>query len=221
MEDPERLVDAILANDQPRVADLLQAGADPNAKDAWGRPVLYRAIVPEVDLAILECLLANGAEVAAADWSGEPLLRAAARFATPATVERLCDAGAVPDAGALAATILNDQVAVAEVLLRRGLDVDCADPGSGRTTLHGAGELGSRPILELMLARGADVHRVDALGDTLLHVMARVFVVDVHAPLVALALAAGADPEVRNREGRRPGDLLAAAAHAGHFVRPA
>jgi ankyrin repeat protein len=218
MRHQETLITAIAANDLAKVAELLDDGADPNAKDEWGRPVLYFAIHPDVDPAMLRLLLARGASVPDAHWSGEPLLHAAARFSTPAIVGLLLDAGADPRTGALAATVLNDRADNARVLIRRGAEPDHTEHASGRTVLHAAFELGSRPVIDLLLAEGADPRRTDAAGDTVLHVMARVFVPSVHPPLVQLALRAGVGPHQENRAGKVATDLLAEPSHGRYFV---
>jgi len=59
-----------------------------------------------------------------------------------------------------------DNVALAEVLLAHGVDINAVDPLSGRTPLHVAASLGHRKITRFLLARGADVQARDARGLT-------------------------------------------------------
>jgi len=201
------LLDAIAANDLDQVKRAIEEGANPDVKDEWGRPALYLAIGPEVDLGVLRFLLDQGASLEAADWSGEPLLRAAARFSSTTVVELLLDAGAVPDAGALAATLWNDRADSARLLLQRGCPVDATEEATGQTALHGAFAVGSHSVALVLKEHGADFNRVDKDGNTPLHLLAQFFIEEVHAPLVQLALEQGVDPLARNGAGLLATDL--------------
>lgn len=220
MQSQDELFAAIASNALAQVQAAIASGADPNAKDESGRSVLYHAIAPDTDLDVLKYLLQNGADVMAADWSGEPLLNAAAKFLTPAIVSLLIDAGAQPSGDALAATVWNDKVENALALLQHGCPVDEPQLSSGQTALHQAFVMASPTIAAALADAGADHTRTDNAGNTLLHLMAEAFVEPVHAPLVQLAIARGVDPHALNDAGKLATDLLVDPGHAQHFRSP-
>ena len=57
--------------------------------------------------------------------------------------------------------------------------------------------------LALCLDRGADVNAVNALGQTALHLAGQAGESD---PVVKLLLSRGADPSIRDKQGRAPFD---------------
>lgn len=83
-------------------------------------------------------------------------------------------------------------------------DVNVANP-QGKTPLHYAARCGNVDYGRRLLAKGADVNRVDAHGDTAVE-EART------RPFSRLLFDAGADPNHKDRSGRTP---LMRAAHAG------
>lgn len=92
--------------------------------------------------------------------------------------------------------------AITLVLLEHGADVHRKDE-SGRTALHYAAGVGAEAV-ELLLAAGAKSNAQSEDGSTPLHVA-----VDRGAVTgVAALLRAGADPGLRDREGRVAFDLL-------------
>ena len=66
-----------------------------------------------------------------------------------------------------------------------------------------AGQLGQITLLEAMLVDGIDVNELDAMGRSLLHWA----VESAHVDAVELLLRNGADPDVRDHEGRTPRDI--------------
>lgn len=136
---------------------LLDAGADPNSTDWADLPALQQAI-----------------------WADPPGL--------PALLELLLDRRANPNAcpggqfveepGPALWTLLTAQLAhrgrhvaalpaLVELLLDRGADPDGASPADGSTPLHVVARSGrdeQAGLVDLLRARGADLHRLDADG---------------------------------------------------------
>lgn len=105
------------------------------------------------------------------------------------------------------------QAAEIAALLRDGADIGAADK-NGVTALHHAVRFRSPGAVRALIAGGADVNRAcTRSGSTALHRA----VTSTGAPgtagkqaeareIVELLLAAGADPSIRNRNGKTPGD---------------
>ena len=133
------LLEAITRGDTPAVLRLIASGTSPNAKDEEEVPVLMLATLFS-DAACVELLLKNGADPNGADGSG----------ATPLM-------WAVPD------------IAKVRVLIEHGAAVNARSRNLGRTPLLiAAGYPGTVHLLELLLARGADLHAKDAAGNSAL-----------------------------------------------------
>ena len=132
-----RLTDASRARDAAEVRKLLAEGADPNAKDKYGRTALMEAASGGYTENV-RVLLGKGADVNAKDavgWSA--LFRAA--FSRRTDTVRL--------------------------LLEKGADVKAKDK-EGMTALLWASSLGNTDIVRLLLAKGADVNAQDSHGWT-------------------------------------------------------
>ena len=78
---------------------LLEAGANPNARDQWGQTPLHRAAAHlTASLLLIEPLLAAGADLDARDKKGRTPLHLAAANEYTSAVDALIDAGADLDA---------------------------------------------------------------------------------------------------------------------------
>ena len=97
------------------------------------------------------------------------------------------------DRALLCEAALKNQREIADLLLRKGADVNARD-SSGATPLHAAALKGNLAIAELLLSRGAKVDARDGDGLTPLHIAA----VSGHAEVAALLLDRGADREARD-----------------------
>ena len=112
------------------------------------------------DLAIVNLLLAHGADVRADGGFEDTALRLASAYGHAAVVEVLLAHGADVHAGndaALAEASREGERAVVEVLLAHGADVH-ADTDAA---LRFASEYGHAGVVEVLLAHGADVHALN------------------------------------------------------------
>lgn len=160
-------------------------------------PPLVRAAATG-DLEQVRSLLAKGADVAETDEEGWSALHAAASRRHPQIVEVLLAAGADPQAATTDGfTVLLNAAGVGDArsiaaLLRAGAQVQVRDDRFGWTPLSRAAEHGNAPVLELLLAGGADPHEDEPL------------VAAAEAGSLACVralLTAGANPSVRTEDG--------------------
>ncbi|PGH01369.1 hypothetical protein GX51_05301 [Blastomyces parvus] len=156
---------------------MLDRGADINAVGGWIGSPLQAAIskhsaggVPH--MALVNLLLERGADVNAGDESSGTALMVAAAVGIKATVELLLDKGANVNAqggasgSALIAAVqchdpdnLRHMRKVVKLLLDRGADINARDDDCG-TALYYASSRGLESIVELLIARKADVNIV-------------------------------------------------------------
>jgi ankyrin repeat protein len=135
------LIQAIQRGDTPAVSRLLASGAHPNTKDDEGVPALMLATL-FADVACVEQLLKRGADPNQADSLG----------ATPLM-------WAIPD------------IQKARALIEHGASVNARSTNLGRTPLLiAAASPGSVDLLNLLLARGADLRAKDTAGSSALAV---------------------------------------------------
>lgn len=153
---------------------LLELGADANERFPWlhhgvRRPVLWGATLVTGVLPLSELLLRAGANPN--DGVTLPL---AAGTGNTAALDVLFANGADPNqpwatdgAATLYATLLwATDPAGAYWLLAHGADPDPVSPASGETPLHVAARRWDLPLVEALVARGADVSRQRADGRT-------------------------------------------------------
>ena len=169
--------------------------ATPRAADS---PVADAAMAG--DIAAVRALLADGADVNAAQGDGMTALHWAAEHGDARLAEMLLYAGAVVEPVTriggytplhIAARTGSDAVAL--MLLGAGADAAAAAPGTGTTPLHLAATAGSAPLVTALLDRGADPDaREDVWGQTPL-----IFAASMNrADAIRALLAAGADPDI-------------------------
>jgi uncharacterized protein len=127
-----------------------------------------------------------------------------------AEIERLIAAGADPNVfeGTGYCTPLqwaacNGRVPAIAALLKAGARVDGVDSG-GITPLMLAAEKGRKAAIDALVAAGADVHHINVNGNTVLHLASR----NGHLDAARVLLEAGARTDVRNKDGKRPIDVV-------------
>ena len=193
-----------------QVTACLETGnVDLEAGNASGLTPLHNAATDAEDPAVIEALIAAGADLmAGTNIDGHTPLHEAASNENPAVLAALVAAGGdLTTRAENGATLLyfaarnNPNLAVIETLLEAGADV-AARTENGATPLHHAAWRNPNPaVAEALIAAGADpnVQRND--GQTPLYYAAS----DNENPAVIEALiAAGADPNVQGNDGFTP-----------------
>jgi ankyrin repeat protein len=163
------LANAALAGDAGRVHALIAEGAGLGVRSGDGVTLLQWALFRQSERA-MATLLDAGADPSQPGWAGDTVVHMAAMAEDPSWLRMLLDHGADPDAP----HGLTQAPPLAAALMNRQ----------------------DAPV-ELLLAYHADPDRADRLGDTPLHVAAKVH----KTHLLLRLLRAGADAGRRNRMG--------------------
>ena len=165
------------------VEDLLDSGADCDFRDNAGMTALHRACAIGCDGAVIQILLAAGADPAARCGGWTTLHLAATNWrwghSTPLRAAPL------------------------KVLLEAGVDVMALDQ-AGRTPLHLAAEGGQPSAVAVLLHAGADPTAQDQHGQTPKDYADED---SHHRSLLAVLLDPDADPMLADADGWRPLDL--------------
>jgi cytohesin len=181
------LLQAIQGGDRELAVLLLSKGADAKAKTKAGWTTLHYAAAGG-PREIAELLIAKGANVNAKTSGGQTPLDFALQRDQRALAEMLVAKGAEVST-VLVATQIGDLTKV-KTLLERGADINAQD-GSGRTALHYAAQGGFKEIVEVLLAKGANVN-VGAFGSE--NKTAADFAMENnHSEIVELLFSKGAD----------------------------
>ena len=216
---------------KPEVSRVLSvSGVDPHVADEDnGRTLLHWAALAG-DSLIVEFLLANGADIEAADRNGWTALHYAAHEGLPnapktdeessevayalifleANVDALSRGGETP----LMVAATYNRKKTAEVLLAKGARVDPANTRSGMSALHRAASAGHEDMVELLLANGADMLRKTKDEQTALDLAAA----NGHRNVAALLSAVGMQPKVNAQHQNITPLMRAAWAGNGEMV---
>ena len=208
---------AVESRNLEMVRTLIEKGADVSAKAADGWSILYFAVEHD-SLEIAKYLIIKGADPTAREVpDGETLLWGAP---SKEMAEFLISRGVDPkakdkyDDTALHAACRKSRRDVVEVLLNAGLHVETVGRWKMRP-LHSAAPTVTgepRPVVNLLLQRGANINSRGFEGRTALHETAF-----FNRPeMTELLLTNGADPNLKDRDGRKPIDV---AIKEGKFER--
>ena len=190
------------------LAALLKHGADPNAKDAAGTPVLHMAVsFGTLDAAKL--LIQHGADVHVKDEFGSTLLTKAMFLGThmsaAATYERcLREFGKENlDREIVKKQVKHDHLEFMELLLQQGANASAAkDPSE--VALHYAAARNNIEAMELFVRYGADVNGRDKKGKTPMYPAA----IYGNTEAIEWLLRHGADINAKDNEGKTPLDSV-------------
>lgn len=162
----EDFFDAIASDDSATIASLTRRGFDPNSRDPKGQTGLFLAL-RDGSFQAADVLLKDPAlEVDTLNEAGESALMMAALKGRTEWAQRLLERGAqVNKSGwtALHYAATGPEPAVVKLLLDRGAAIDAESPNRS-TPLMMAAQYGSEASVDLLLARGADARRKNALG---------------------------------------------------------
>ncbi|MCK4816745.1 ankyrin repeat domain-containing protein, partial [bacterium] len=88
-------------------------------------------------------------------------------------------------------------------LIEKGVGVDTREDSMFKTALHRAAISGYKDVVEILLAKGADIDARDSYAASALHYVAR----EGHNEIAELLIAKGADVNAKDTRGRTPIDL--------------
>ena len=175
-----RLLEAARRGELDVVKRLVEAGENVNPPAGWRTPLIAAALHSHI--AVMEYLLAKGADVNARDRLGR---------------------------SALWAAVWGDQPAALRLLLSKGADVNVSAK-TGDTLLFMAVEGGRLEMARELITRGAAIDRPSQNPLWKGYTPLQRAVTLRNAGLVALLLEHGADRQVKNDLGRTAADLAAA-----------
>ena len=220
-----RLRRAAAAGDVLAVLSSLHDGASPDLReDTSGDTVLHVAARAGQSEVIIE-LLANTADEARClgllNEAGDAALHVAARVGEIGAIKALLSTPEgdpdIPNADgdtALHIATAEGWVGAAEALVQCGANPNQQSASRGGTPLHDAACNCNLAMVDALLALGADPNALDLFcGSAPLHQVAMWGRPDESGAVAKALIQAGADPEIRNADGKTPRDLASVAEH--------
>ncbi|KAK1464153.1 hypothetical protein CMEL01_12914 [Colletotrichum melonis] len=188
---------------------LLENGANPTQVDTNDHNALYKAVTG-LHLGCCQILIQKAEHlVNSKDLSWRTPLHDAASEGSLAIVEMLLRHDAHIDAQTrqgqtpLYLSILQDHLSVAELLVKKGANLQILNTNKRWTALHHAAWTGSILMVEMLIRNGADVDAQDRQGYTAQHLALQAG----HGVIVDCLRATGADTQYLDPEGLKSKDL--------------
>ena len=213
----EAFIKAVEQRDWPRIQQLLDSGANINARSSINRYYALQYAVHWSDPKLVKFLLDKGADINLTDDGDDTALMEAANENDPQNtviVKLLLDRGADVHAGgnrALLNAAGEGGPEVVQLLLRKGADpnarniVPNSGDSAGDTALMYAVQGDFIEAVQLLLAAGADVKAVNESGQTVLMKAARFDAgndVKTHVTMLELLLKRGVDVNASDKQGQ-------------------
>jgi len=157
------LADAVQAQDETRVAQLLKAGAKVNAAQVDGMTSLHWAVYHD-DLELSKQLLTAGADATAENRYGVPPLWIACKNGNGEIVELLLEAGADPETTirggetVLMTAARTGRIGPVKALIAAGADVDATER-SGQSAIMWAAADGHAEVVDALIESGAEYEK--------------------------------------------------------------
>ena len=189
---------AALHHGNPAVIEvLLAAGAGLESRDAEGRTPLQLAVRNNTNPAVIEKILASGAAVDARDLGDRTALHLAIRQnAHPTVIDALSqDFGAADVADGAVGPASLIRMNMIDLLLSAGADLEARDSYGGTPLRWAVRGPGSPALMDALVRDGADSAVLETAVRTVLPAIIGV---------IDKLLAAGADPQARDADGRTP-----------------
>ena len=192
------LLAAIGAKDPAGVEILLRNGADPNFHSPRGVIPLHSAVSKHPQW--VRTLIDYGADIQITTWEGDTLLHSISRRTPVEIIELLIEEGLDPEAlNRHKATPLYEAAQIgyldaAKLLVEHGARFDSATLG-GSTPLLAA--TCKTEMMDFLLELGADIHRQNVHGNTVVHLAAR----GACSEIFDFLIKRGARIEWRNHKG--------------------
>ena len=199
---------AAKANPNPEIIlVLVEAGAALESKVDNGWTPLFFAVTESPNPEVARRLLDLGASVSARDHEvGTPLHAAAGGATLPEMVALLLDYGAdvnaVDDLGSTPMHWVYVRGGVDEVLREHGYGIGSDDETDEERRVN---MMAARSIVPMLIAAGADINVRNLSGETPLH---WAVTYNANSELIGIMLDNGADPSIRDEEGRNASELL-------------
>ena len=203
------LITTIFEVDAKAVGALVDAGADVNARDEYGTPLLHavsllsddRQEPDEVIVEIMKILIKGGADVNARDEYGNTPLHGFVTRRLPEAVRVLIEAGADVNARtenghtplhASHNSYAPNRAEIIRILIKGGADVNARDE-SGETPLHSFALVGPPEAVEALIDAGADLTVIDAYDNSPLFSAMCCSFDEERAAIIRILVDAGAD----------------------------
>jgi ankyrin repeat protein len=196
---------------------LIQHKVDVDMFNAQGQAPLHLASLygnPES----IKLLLAAGAKINIRDADGNIPLHIAVLFRHPENLDEILKAN--PDIDAIntegctpfhLAVRRPDNEKAIDLLIQHGADLSITDP-AGRNALLVSVSSHQKEYIELLVSKGIDINSRDNDGNTALHyplinVLKNKLYLPYSKEIVKILMEEGADPQIRNKQGKSPMDL--------------